>query len=212
MQNTCFRRRLRMTIERRQEIYSAIFRFMLDNEINSIPFRPLSLCNSLNIKTVPLSKMVEDTGIPEENIFYIWGNQDGVINYYNGEHKISYNDTVTDGRIRFTFGEELSHMILGHTLNPEFNMFSQNYCPEIYEQYEEEARIGSGLFMCHPKFFYCHQQALTPNNLALVCGLTTPCAKVRYDVLTRFKREITSNAVYSLLPVPSLTPVYQYAI
>lgn len=191
-----------MTPERRQFLYSKMFHFMISQNINAVPFCAFSLCRKLGIEVVPLSAIVRDTGLSEDAVFSIWGNEDGVINCWGTQHKIAYNDHAPEGRIRFTLGEELSHMVFEHTKDPSFNMFHQSYHPDLYEQYEEEARIGSGLLLCHPKFFYNYQEQLTPNHLACVCGITERCAEVRYEILTRFKDEITSNGTYPLLPAP----------
>lgn len=201
-----------MTHKRRQQLYSKMFRFMLDNCIDTVPFQIAPLCKKLDVALVPLSSIIKDTGLSMQAVFDIWGNEDGVINRYGGKHRISYNNLVPRGRVRFTVSEELAHMVFGHTENPEFNMFGQNYCQATYDQYEEEGRMGAGMLICHPKFFYSNQNILTPGNLALACDLTIPCATVRYDILNRFKTEITANGVYPFLPTPELKTEFRCAI
>ena len=192
-----------MTIKRRQEIYSAMFRFMIDNEITeSVPLQIVPLCKKLGVMLYPLSKITAKTGLTERNVFDIWGNEDGVIQRYGGNHKISYNDHANSRRARFTLCEELTHMVLGHTADEEFNIFRQGFSPAKYERYEEEARMGAGILLCNPKFFYYYQRVLTPSDLADICGITQQCATTRYDILKRCEPEITSNKVYPFLPLP----------
>lgn len=194
-----------MTLEKRQQLYGIIFRFMIDNEIaSSIPFEIELLCKRIGVDLVPLSKILSDTEFTAEEIFSIWGNNDGVVCRCNERHRIAYNDSVSQGRIRFTICEELSHIILGHTQDNRFNVFHQDYRPEIYQQYEEEGRIGAGLLLCNPKFFYTYQRVITPNDLSIICNITIPCAIARYNILSKHKDEIVSNSVYPFLPVPSV--------
>lgn len=191
-----------MTTERRQEIYSKIFQFMVDNNICSIPFEIEPLCKQIEVDLVPLTEIVAHTGLTAQEIFSIWGNEDGVIHRYQNKHRISYNDNAPHGRKRFTICEELSHMILGHTKDQRFCMCRQDYCAETYAQYEEEGRIGAGLLMCNPKFFYTYENSITPSKLAEICCLTLPCATARMNILSKYKAEIMSNTVYPFLPSP----------
>ena len=166
------------------------------------PLKIESLCKSLGVDLIPLTRIVSDTSLTEEDIFSIWGNEDGVIQRCGNRHRISYNDTVRLGRSRFTLCEELSHMILGHTKDSKFSLSNQQYDLSTYHQYEEEARIGAGILLCNPKFFYFYQSLLQPNLLANICKITPQCARIRYDILKKYKSEITSNKVYPFLPLP----------
>lgn len=192
-----------MTTERRQEIYSTMFRFMIDNEITeSIPLSIGPLCEKLGIKLVTLSQITAATGLMDNDVFDIWGNEDGVMQRYKRNYKISYNDHAQPGRVRFTLCEELSHVILGHTKDKEFDIFNQKYSSTKYDRYEEEARIGAGILLCNPRFFYYYQRILSPIDLADICCITLQCAKTRYGILKRCESEITSNKVYPFLPLP----------
>lgn len=201
-----------MTLDRRQIIYSKIFQFMLKNGTTSLPLNIESLCEKVGVDLVPLSQIIQDTGFSNDDIFSIWGNKDGAINCCGDTHRISYNDAKPQGRIRFTMLEELAHMICEHTKDPRFNIFSQEYDEDTYLQYEEEARMGAGMLICNPKFFYSYQDVLTISLLANICDITLPCARTRSDVFHKFKAEITSNPIYSVLPTPLPSAGVKFAI
>ncbi len=194
-----------MTIECRQQLYSTIFRFMIVHHIDDIPIELAPLCKKIGVELIPLTRITAESDLSPNEIFDIWGNSDGVVHRYQDRHCIAYNDTVSSGRKRFTICEELSHMILGHTQDTRFDIRQQNYCPATYRRYEEEARIGAGILMCNPKFFYQYESELTPRQLAELCGLTLCCANTRFQILKKYKSEILQNPDYIDLPQPKLS-------
>lgn len=131
---------------RRTDIYNAAFMFMIENNLNTIPVSPEKICQILKIELVPLTQITFETGLKQDDLFALWGNKDGVLQSYNGNYKISYNDLQSEVRRRFTLLEEISHFLLGHGRNSSFNMFDQHYDQQTYLRYEEEARMCAGLF------------------------------------------------------------------
>lgn len=190
------------TPERRQILYSKILRFMKLNKANTLPIDLNDLCNRAGVDLVPLSTIVRDTGLTAEEVFAIWGNKDGTVNYHRGRHRIGYNDAAPSSRMRFTICEELAHMVYGHTEDPDFNMFRQDYESQKYAQYDEEARIGAGFLVCHPRFFFTYDRYLKPAHLAELCDISLPCAEIRYEVYQKYKGEITSNITYQFTTLP----------
>ena len=190
------------TPERRQWLYTRMLRFMRANQVNMVPLELGGLCGRAGVELVPLSQLTRETGLTEREIFAIWGNRDGAVNAYKARHRIAYNDALPHGRVRFTICEELAHMVYGHTADPAFNVFSQDYDAEKYAQYEEEARLGAGLLICHPKFYYTYEWFLTPKNLAEICRITQPCARVRREVFSKYRDEIERNMAYQFSKLP----------
>lgn len=193
-----------ITNERCQQIYTAIFSIMIANNALSLPLHTGDLCNSLGIELCPLSDIVSGTGLSEGAIFDIWGNKDGAVMQSEGHNKIAYNDHQPRGRIRFTICEEISHVVLRHVEDSRFNVFRQSYGERIYLEYEEEARVGAGLMLCQPQYFFLHRDLLTPSSVSYLCDITTKCAEVRCDVLSRFESSITSNPLFHVLPQPKV--------
>lgn len=142
-----------MTEKRRQEVYGRVFTTMLQYKAFSLPLDINRLCKDMGIELRPLSRIIQDTGLSAQAVFDIWGNEDGAVNAYQHRHIIAYNDFRHPGRIRFTIGEEIGHVICGHTEDPRFCVFNQTYSENTYKAYEEEARMSGGLILCQPQYF-----------------------------------------------------------
>ena len=190
------------TPERRQVLYSKMLRFMIDLKINSVPADLWEICARAGVELVSSSQIAKETGMSEEDIFSIWGNVDGTTNSFRGRYRISYNDTQPITRARFTICEELAHIVYGHVEDPDFSVAHQSYSDNKYAQYDEEARLGAGFLLCHPKFFYTYERYLVPQHLSELCGISLPCAKARHEIYTKYKPEITANATYQFTGVP----------
>lgn len=189
---------------RQQQIYTAIFSAMIINNAFSLPLHIGKLCDNLGIELCPLSDIVVGTGLSERAIFDIWGNEDGAVMQSCGHSKIAYNDSRPKGRRRFTICEEIAHVVLRHVEDSRFNVFHQSYGNQIYLEYEEEARVGAGLMLCQPQYFYLHRDLLNPSSVSYLCEITSKCAEVRCDVLSRFEASIKSNPLFYLLPQPEI--------
>lgn len=190
------------TPERRQVLYSKMLRFMRENRVDVVPTDLQTLCKRAGIDLVPLSAIMRDTGMGAEDVFAVWGNADGAVNSYRGRHRIAFNDAAPANRVRFTICEELAHIVYGHTADTDFNMFRQGYTDDKYAQYDEEARLGAGFLVCHPRFFFAYEQYLKPEHLSRLCGISLPCAKARHEIFTKYKSEIVSNITYQFSSVP----------
>lgn len=188
--------------KRRQQIYDRTFQFIKKNKVQYIPVDIDELCKSCGVGLVPLSRIVNDTGLSEKDIFAIWGNEDGSVSTYGNKHRIAYNDHRCAGRKRFTVCEELGHIICEHTKDPSFNMFCQTYEEDVYARYDEEARMSAGFLVCHPKFFFTHEWLLEPEVMSEVCGITPSCATTRYAVLQKYRSDIEANVAYRFLSLP----------
>lgn len=190
------------TPERRQTLYSKMLRFMINNKVNAIPVDLTTLCRTAGVDLVPLSKLLRETDLNPSDVFSLWGNEDGAVHVHNGKHRIAYNDEAPPCRTRFTLCEEIAHIVYGHTQDPNFNMFSQSYNPQKYAQYDEEARLGAGFLICHPRFFYSYEQYLSPESLSTLCDISLSCARARHQIFTKYKEEITSNIAYQFTSIP----------
>lgn len=193
---------------RRQKVYTTIFKFITNNHIATLPIDIEAIAKILNAKIVPLSQIVTEGRLTEQEVLNIWKNEDGCVHCYSDKHgqahyKVAYNDRKPYRRIRFTIVEELSHIILGHTACSDFNVFCQSYSEEKYRKFDEDARIAAGILLCSPKFYYHTAHKHDAKSLATICDITESCAKTRICVFTKFESEITRNPYYAALPVPS---------
>ena len=137
----------------RFEVYNTVFNFMIEHNINSVPVKAVEIANLIDAELIPLSTLAKQSGLSSEDIISVLGSHDGVTCVYHTQnknvHKIIYNDKQSKERIRFTCLEECSHILLGHTEDPRFGIFSQSYEEMVYLKYDELARIAAGLFCVH---------------------------------------------------------------
>lgn len=186
--------------DRRKEIYNSAFQFMIENNISSIPVWTEDICQKLNIELIRMTDIIRDTNLQKEDIFKIWGNEDGVMQAYGEICKIAYNNTMPIHRQRFTIMEEVAHKLLKHINNERFNIFNQSYDDKIYKRYDEEARMWAGLVLCPPQYFYSYEKEMTQNLFKNLYKVSSSCAKVRIDVLCKFESEIKECSLYKSLP------------
>ena len=188
----------------RFEVYNTVFNFMIEHDIHSVPVKAVEIANLLSAELIPLSTLAKRSGLPPEDIMSILGSNDGVTCAYHSQdkvvYKIIYNDRQSMERIRFTCLEECSHILLGHTEDQRFNIFSQSYEEDIYLKYDELARIAAGLFLCPPQLFFNYKSYLSTGALMEVCDISEACAKARKGALLRFESEIKTHPLYSTLP------------
>lgn len=187
---------------RRRELYTQMLLWMRKHRVDSVPLDIIGLCKRIGVELVPLSDITDCTQLSAEEVFQIWGNRDGVVNACKGVYRISYNDYLSYTRRRFTLCEELAHIIYGHIEDADFNICRQSYAEEKYRQYEEEARLGAGLLLCPPRFYYAYEYFLTPENMARICNISLPCAQVRYETYKSGKAEITALPAYQFSSIP----------
>lgn len=190
--------------DRRIEIYNTVFGFFINNDISTIPIQEENICQLLNIELVKLSDIIAHTGLTQEEIFLIWGNEDGVLQSHDKVYKIAYNDYKPICRQRFTIMEEISHMMLNHISDPNFNIFNQEYDEATYLRYDEEARMCAGLLLCPPQFFYDYEDAMSTGLFQDIYNVSKLCAKTRISILSKYETEIKSSPLYSFLPTIDL--------
>lgn len=195
--------------DRRKEIYNIAFKFLIENNISTIPVCTEDICEKLGIELVFLSDIVRDSGLTEEDIFAYWGNEDGVLQSYGNIYRIAFNDKKPLKRQRFTIMEEIAHKLLNHISDERFNMFSQAYDEDTYRCYEEEARMCAGILLCPPQYFYDeYNKQMSQSLFKTVYNVSDPCAKTRIDVLSKYEYEIKSCELYRFLPKIALDREY----
>lgn len=196
-----------MTKKERNDVYTKAFHYLITNSINMHPLPLNDICQKQGIEIIPLSKILETTGLSHRDIFKIWGNPDGIVQYAPNknckiQYKISYNDSQPRNRIRFTIAEELSHIICGHVNDKRFNMFTQTYDNNIYELYDQQARMCAGILLCSPKFYYKNYSNYKTADIAKICKISIECANIRCLIYDQYKQEIMKHPLYRYLPDP----------
>ena len=200
-------------IDDKRDVYTKVFKFIIDNNIDTIPVSHEKLADILNVELIPLSDLIK-AGFKERDIFRIWGNNDGVVNCYvdkqNKQHyKITYNDLSSGYRKRFTIMEELSHIILGHTDDTDFNLFNQCYEQSKYNTYDEDARICAGFLLLSPMFYFTYQRDMPIKFISDICKISETCAHTRCDIYNKFKLDIINHPLFWDLPLPTVDRDYE---
>lgn len=190
----------------RQSIYGRIFDLLIYVGTYELPTPLEYICEKLNIEIVPLSKIIASGSFTEDQVFSIWGNENGHLMPWRKkdgsfEFKIAYNDSPSHKERKFfTLAEELAHYTLEHFRHPMYSINNNVTWDEaLYEFHEESARIGAGLIICPPPVFYEVDGFLDLENIRYFCGVSEPCARTRFGVLVRYRNEIISHPKYKIL-------------
>ena len=132
------------------------------------------------IEPVPVSSLSVSTGFNRERIISSIGSRDGVSLLQGKKKWILYDDSKPVNRVRFTICEELMHYKLGHVYDSRFNPLVQDYSEEVYEMYEEEAKLAACLILCPPSLYL--RRGIETRQLMRTCGVSEACAYRIRDV------------------------------
>lgn len=203
--------------ERNKIIITKSFSFIIENNIHIYPIQIHQLCVILNVELIKLSDIILNTNLTKEDVFKIWGNEDGTLMSYKSDkgvfhHKIAYNDSKSPGRQRFTLLEEFSHIILKHYELESFSIYKQSYTEKEYQYIDEEARICAGFLACPPSYYYSNKSLWCTYicEYSSVLDITPSCAKTRGEIYTKHSGLIKKNKLYSELPKPFVSNFIKY--
>lgn len=163
--------------------------------VSSLPVDVIELCTRMGIVTSSYKKAkrtIRTFGLAE----YTSGN-DGFATVIRGRYFIFYDDTVTPpGRVRFTLGHELGHIVLGHL---EGENVSCRAGATVWNRGEDQEpnslEAAANIFSSRLLAPACVLWALdlhTGEEIAELCGLSRSAAKIRADrmeLLYRRERE-----------------------
>ena len=183
-----------------REVIEQVLHFQCGNAY-ALPLNIEALCRALGIGLRPLSQIVRESGLREEEVCACWGNPDGVLMRAGGHGLIAYNDARPPLRQRFTLCEEIAHWLLGHLDEPGFSAFRQDYREEVYRRCEEEARLAAGLLLCPPRWFFAQRPAPSAQELKRRCGVSLACARHILGDYERWGEAIRACPTYGFAPV-----------
>ena len=150
---------MRLLNRRYEEIKKTVIEMFEKYGIKNIPVDCFEICEKLNIKLIPYSKLTETDLEKAKEI-----SKDGFcLLFEDRNHEqwyIFYDDTMPEKRIRFTIMHEVAHIVLDHT--------------EHSELAESEANFFAGYALAPPLVF-----ALEPNDFTEIADrfdLSYECA------------------------------------
>lgn len=149
--------------------------YLLDHHVYKLPVEPYKIAKAYKIRLYSASYYC-GKGMDKDALFDIWGNSDGSAMSYGEEHVINYNDNMPYNRQRFTIAEELMHILLGHTRDKRFSVFSQDYSREVYLQYEHEAKTAAGLLLMPLPVYFSYRPRRSLEDIASACMVSNACA------------------------------------
>lgn len=164
---------LTMTDDRLREIV-AIVKRISGQGVYTLPVDIERLCRSHGARMTSLEDAAA-LGLDPEIVTRCIGNRDGVANEGRRVWGIIYNKNAPVNRLRFTLAEELMHHLLGHTKDPRFNALAPSYSPEVYAEYEEEAKIAADLLLIQPGVFYRYRRLIGVGGLAKLFAVSAAC-------------------------------------
>lgn len=162
-----------MTDDRLREITRAV-KQIAHQGVFTLPVDIERLCRAYGARMTSLEDAAA-LGLDPEIVARCIGNRDGAAT--RGKHGwgIIYNKNAPVNRLRFTLAEELMHHALGHTLDPRFNALDPSYSPEVYAEYEEEAKAAADLLLIPPSVFYRYQRLIGAGRLAKLFAVSESC-------------------------------------
>ena len=162
---------------------------LLDHFVYKLPVEPYKIAKAYNIKMCSASYYAEQ-GMERDALFAIWGNSDGSAMSYGKQHVINYNNAMPYNRQRFTIAEELMHILLGHTRDKRFSVFSQDYSPEVYDEYEHEAKTAAGLLLMPLPVYFRYHPYRSLEAIASACMISSACAFTSAQYIAQNEAEL----------------------
>jgi hypothetical protein len=161
------------TLTDRDKLIFDISNAVLNRFVYALPVDIFGIIHALGIRTLTAADY-EQLGMTREELFSVWGNEDGAAGRICGREVINYNEKKPPLRIRFTLAEELMHILLGHTADPSFGA-DRSYSSDTYAQYEHEAKTAAGLVFI-PAQVYIRHRGASREAIARVCNVSAACA------------------------------------
>lgn len=182
--------------------------YLLDHFVYKLPVEPEKIAKVYNIKLCSASDYIGQ-GMDKDVLFDIWGNSDGSAMSCGKLHVINYNDQTPINRRRFTIAEELMHILLGHTQDKRFSVFSQDYSPEVYNEYEHEAKTAAGLLLM-PLPVYFRNRLRTLEEISSACMISGACSFVTAQYIAQNETELRELTTHKYIHCDSFPQMGKY--
>ena len=183
---------------------------LLDHFVYKLPVEPYKIAKAYNIKMCSASYYAEQ-GMERDALFAIWGNSDGSAMSYGKQHVINYNNAMPYNRQRFTIAEELMHILLGHTRDKRFSVFSQDYSPDVYDEYEHEAKTAAGLLLMPLPVYFRYHPYRSLEAIANACMISNACAFTSMQYIVKNEAELRELSTHKRIDCGGILAPQRFA-
>ena len=170
----------------------AAWRILIDRNINRLPVNLNLICKTLKIRV--LSYGDASHLIKSHRLSNITASMDGLTFFVENVPLILYNEACIQGRVRFTIGHEIGHIILGH-VKPGMVTIS-NRDPAPNDDPHETAANQVAARILAPACVLWGLNLHKPEEIAQVCNISKQAATFRserMDILYQRSMFLTST-------------------
>ena len=169
----------------RERALFALVNALVEAHVYRLPTDIARLCEIYGVRRVSFGEY------GPERAAGVAGNRDGAaVETPEGRWGILYNERAPALRLRFTLGEELMHLMLGHAADPDFIFARQSWTSETYARYETEARLAAGMLLVPPSVYYRLRGRCAPEAIARACAVSNACVHTAARIYDAREEEI----------------------
>lgn len=161
--------------------------FLEDFNINSFPVNPIDIIHEIGLDLETYSNVARQNDITVDEVCAKLHTKDAITFYDGHDCIIYYNDTLIEGRVRFTLMHEIGHVYLGHLAKYEKtvvipkNEFSSLSFKE-YKVLENEANAFARNVLA-PVSMIKHLKDQSLDNICSIFGISYLAAATRLSFL-----------------------------
>ena len=178
-------------------------KFLLDDGMEALPFKPLKCLKEMAIKVESYQSLAERKGCTVKDICEIFKSKDATTLYLAKSKRfiVLYNNAPSQKRINWTLAHELGHIILGHfELLEEKGITTDDLSEELALLLDKEADAFAGEVLA-PSFILFTKRCITPAAIMAACNISLTAASIKSSYLSKLDRYYFSKTEHKLIKV-----------
>lgn len=151
------------------------WRVLLDTGTRELPVKVSRICGAYGVTLRSYqagAPLIQTLGLDAQ-----CGASDGFTIRSSGRCYVFYNAEQPPGRVRFTIGHELGHILLGHLGDGDHTVYNREPSPEDAPE-EHTANVFASRLLA-PACVLHALGAVTPEQIAAVCDISLAAARFR---------------------------------
>lgn len=166
-----------MNYKNYQQARDAAWRILIDCKVNALPVSLSAVCKHLGVRVFSYKDTAEM--IQKRGLSQVIAQTDGLSFYNQRMPIILFDPSLPLGRIRFTIGHELGHIILGHVKPGQVTIRNREPSPQD-DPYETAANQFSARLLA-PACVLWGLDIHTPEDISRICNLSLTAATFRAE-------------------------------